>query len=121
MRALSLKGLEMNEHEKETNGHEKEELIFEIAVVIPKRIVQEKDEGHDCVDVLVEEFTKVGLIVEKVLGVGDEFIKVRRFKYSLYIYMTSFYTFLYLILCIMKLPLHIGWHLYPLERILFLA
>lgn len=62
----------MNEHEKE-----KEEPVFEIAVVIPRRNVQEKDdEGSDCVRVLVEELTRVGFIVERVFGIAEEFVKV---------------------------------------------
>lgn len=61
------------------NGHENEEPAFEIGVVIPRRVVQEKDESSDCAHVLVEEFKKVGLIVERVIGIADEFIKVIRF------------------------------------------
>ncbi|KAF7814175.1 anoctamin-like protein [Senna tora] len=55
---------------------EKEEPVFEIAVVIPRRIVQENDEGSDCVKVLVEEFTRVGFVVDRVLGIAEEFIKL---------------------------------------------
>ncbi|XP_028756261.1 anoctamin-like protein At1g73020 [Neltuma alba] len=56
--------------------HEKEEPVFEIAVVIPRRVVQEKDEVSDCVNVLVQEFRKVGFIVEGVHGIAEEFIKL---------------------------------------------
>ncbi|XP_054784320.1 anoctamin-like protein At1g73020 isoform X3 [Prosopis cineraria] len=58
------------------NEREKEEPVFEIAVVIPRRIVQEKDEGSDCVNVLVQEFRKVGFIVERVHGIAEEFVKL---------------------------------------------
>lgn len=53
-----------------------EQTAFEIAVVVPKRNVEEENEDCNCWEVLVDEFTKVGLIVERVQGVADEFIKV---------------------------------------------
>ncbi|KAK7255540.1 hypothetical protein RIF29_28953 [Crotalaria pallida] len=53
-----------------------EEPAFEIGVVIPRRVVQEKDESSDCAHVLVKEFSKVGFVVERVIGIGDEFIKL---------------------------------------------
>ncbi|XP_061356624.1 anoctamin-like protein At1g73020 [Gastrolobium bilobum] len=57
--------------------HGNEEPAFEIGVVIPRRVVQEKDESSsDCARVLVEEFTKVGFVVERVIGIADEFIKL---------------------------------------------
>lgn len=62
-------GLEMN-----CDGEE--QTAFEIGVVIPKRIVKEEDEKCDCIEVLVKEFRDVGLVVERVLGLTDEFIKV---------------------------------------------
>lgn len=54
-----------------------EQPTFEIGVVVPKRTVKVEDESSDCVEVLVNEFKKVGLIAERVLGVADEFIKVQ--------------------------------------------
>ena len=39
--------------------------------------MQEKDEDSDCVKILVQEFRKVGFIVERVHGIAEEFIKVR--------------------------------------------
>lgn len=57
--------------------HGNEEHVFEIGVVIPRRVVQEKDESCDCAYVLVKEFEKVGFVVERVIGIADEFIKVR--------------------------------------------
>lgn len=60
----------------EMNGHEEEETAFEIGVVVPKRNLKDENEGWDCVEVLVDEFRKVGLIVERVQGIADEFIKV---------------------------------------------
>ncbi|XP_015866251.3 anoctamin-like protein At1g73020 isoform X2 [Ziziphus jujuba] len=53
-----------------------EQPTFEIGVVVPKRTVKVEDESSDCVEVLVNEFKKVGLIAERVLGVADEFIKL---------------------------------------------
>jgi len=61
------------------NGNENEEAVFEIGVVIPRRIIQEKDESCDCAYILVEEFKKAGFVVERIIGIADEFIKVRSF------------------------------------------
>ncbi|KAL5062793.1 hypothetical protein RYX36_024530 [Vicia faba] len=58
------------------NELENEEAVFEIGVVIPRKIIQEKDESSDCAYVLVEEFKKVGFVVERVVGIADEFIKL---------------------------------------------
>lgn len=58
------------------NGHEEEQTPFEIGVVVPKRNAKEESEASDCVEVLVDEFRNVGLIVERVQGIADEFIKV---------------------------------------------
>lgn len=60
----------------EMNGIEEEQTAFEIGVVVPKRDLKDENEGCECVDVLVDEFRKVGLIVERVQGIADEFIKV---------------------------------------------
>lgn len=60
----------------EMNRIEEEQTAFEIAVVVPKRNVEEENEDCNCWKVLVDEFTKVGLIFERVQGVADEFIKV---------------------------------------------
>lgn len=54
-----------------------EEPVFEIGVVIPRRAVQETDKSSDCAYVLTEKFKKVGFVVERVIGIADEFIKVR--------------------------------------------
>ncbi|KAK6914789.1 Anoctamin [Dillenia turbinata] len=58
------------------NGNGEEQTSFEIGIVVPKRAVKEGDEDSDCVEVLVDEFKKAGLIVERVLGISDEFIKL---------------------------------------------
>lgn len=63
----------MNENEREEEGH-----VFEIAVVVPKRgesSGDEREEGN-CVDVLVDELKRNGLIVQRVVGLQNEFIKV---------------------------------------------
>lgn len=60
----------MNENE------EKQVTSFEIGVVVSKR---DDKRGDDCVEVLVEEFKKVGFVVERVLGLYEEFIKVMCF------------------------------------------
>jgi len=59
------------------NEHGNEERVFEMGVVIPKRVIQEEDESCDCAHVLVKEFENVGFEVERVIGIADEFIKVR--------------------------------------------
>ncbi|CAH9066613.1 unnamed protein product [Cuscuta epithymum] len=46
---------------------------FEIAVVVPKK---DDDQSFECVEVLVEEFQKVGLIVDRVVGLQNEYIKL---------------------------------------------
>ena len=63
-----------------------ERVAFEIGVAVPKRNAQPQEEGKekqkeswDCSEVLVREFEKVGLVVEPVIGVADEFIKVLAF------------------------------------------
>ncbi|KAJ9568403.1 hypothetical protein OSB04_004369 [Centaurea solstitialis] len=57
---------------------EEVQRTFEIGVVVPKRIRDQVGEGygHDCVEVLVDEFHKVGLIIDRVAGLHDEFIKL---------------------------------------------
>lgn len=64
------------------DGVIEERNVFEIGVVVPKRTVKEGqtintvDETFDCVEVLVDEFKKTGLVVERIVGIADEFIKV---------------------------------------------
>lgn len=62
--------------ETEMVGHREEEPVCEIAVAVPKRRVKEGDESGDCVEVLVDEFRKAGLITKRVVGIADEFINV---------------------------------------------
>ena len=57
-------------------GHGEEQIVFEIAVLVPKSNVKEEKETYDCVETLVDEFRKVGLIVQRVSGLSDEFLKV---------------------------------------------
>lgn len=59
-----------------------EETSFEIGVVVPKSSLNEGYKGCDCVELLVSEFRKAGLIVERVNGLSDEFIKVSLFWVS---------------------------------------
>lgn len=49
---------------------------FEMAVVVPKKREKERDDTADCVEFLVRELKRAGLIVERVFGISDEFIKV---------------------------------------------
>ncbi|RZC49884.1 hypothetical protein C5167_018316 [Papaver somniferum] len=60
------------------NGHGEEQTGFEIGIVVAKKNLKEErvDYEEDCVDVLVSEMKKVGLIVERVVGLAEEFIKV---------------------------------------------
>lgn len=46
-------------------------------MVVPKR-VREEEEG-DCVEVLVTELKKRGMVVDRVVGLADEFLKVGPF------------------------------------------
>ncbi|XVE88756.1 hypothetical protein DITRI_Ditri19aG0094400 [Diplodiscus trichospermus] len=57
-------------------GVGEDEIVYEIAVVVPKRNLKEVNEEYDCVEILVNEFRNVGLVVERVLGLSDEFIKL---------------------------------------------
>ncbi|KAH6793195.1 anoctamin-like protein [Perilla frutescens var. hirtella] len=63
----------MNENEREEEG-----CVFEIAVVVPKWGENNGDERDDanCVDLLVDELRRKGLIVQRVVGLQNEFIKL---------------------------------------------
>lgn len=65
--------LEMNENEREEEG-----CVFEIAVVVPKWGENKGDEREEanCVDLLVDELRRKGLIVQRVVGLQNEFIKL---------------------------------------------
>jgi len=56
-----------------------ETVAFEIGVVVPKSSGNNKDgdEINDCIEVLVDEFRKAGLIVDRVVGLQNEFLRVR--------------------------------------------
>ncbi|CAN4086906.1 unnamed protein product [Withania somnifera] len=63
------------------NGNISEELetAFEIGVVVPKILgnnYKDGDEIVDCIEVLVDEFRKAGLIVDRVVGLQNEFIRL---------------------------------------------
>ncbi|PIN11767.1 hypothetical protein CDL12_15633 [Handroanthus impetiginosus] len=62
----------MYEHDKE------EECVFEVAIALPKWGENRRDQSDviDCVEVLVDELRRKGLIVERVLGLQNEFIKL---------------------------------------------
>ncbi|KAL3632903.1 hypothetical protein CASFOL_025887 [Castilleja foliolosa] len=55
---------------------EKEGFVFEIAIVVPKWGENKLDESGECIQVLVDELKKKGLIVERVVGLQNEFIKL---------------------------------------------
>lgn len=61
----------------EMGNVEEEQTAFEIGVVVPRRVLEKGDECCGCVEVLVDEFRKVGLVVDRVLGIQEEFIKVQ--------------------------------------------
>lgn len=61
-----------------SNGEER--IVHEVALVVPKR-TREEEEG-DCVEVLVTELKKRGMVVDRVVGLADEFLKVCIFFYS---------------------------------------
>lgn len=56
-----------------SNGEER--VVHEVAIVVPKRVREEEEEG-DCVEVLVTELKKRGMAVDRVVGLADEFLKV---------------------------------------------
>uniref|UniRef100_A0A7N0VI89 Anoctamin transmembrane domain-containing protein n=1 Tax=Kalanchoe fedtschenkoi TaxID=63787 RepID=A0A7N0VI89_KALFE len=53
-----------------------EEVDFEIGIVVPKKSSNDEDLSVDGVEVLVEELRKAGLVIERVQGLSDEFIKL---------------------------------------------
>ncbi|AAD55649.1 Hypothetical protein [Arabidopsis thaliana] len=55
-----------------SNGEER--VVHEVAMVVPKRVLEE-EEG-DCVEVLVTELRKKGMVVDRVVGLAHEFLKV---------------------------------------------
>lgn len=55
---------------------EDENSAFEVAIVVPKRKEDGACESRDCVEYLVERLERNGLIVERVNGISDEFIKL---------------------------------------------
>lgn len=59
----------------DNNEREEEGCVFEIALVVPKWGENRGDE-RDCIDVLVDELRLKGLIVERDVGLQNEFIKV---------------------------------------------
>lgn len=59
---------------------ENEQIVYEISVVIPKREVVKEGVSHDdAVTFLINEFKKAGLLVDRVVGLAEEFIKVQTF------------------------------------------
>ncbi|KAK4481997.1 hypothetical protein RD792_012913 [Penstemon davidsonii] len=63
------------------SGHEGDEgVVFEIAVVVPKLGENKGDcvqsDEADCVEVLVDELRRTGLIVERIVGLQNEFLKL---------------------------------------------
>lgn len=58
---------------------EERQTAYEIGLVIPKKyIAKQRNAECDCVEVLVNEFEEAGLIVDRVFGLHDQFIKVQR-------------------------------------------
>lgn len=60
------------------NGSGEEISAFEVAIVVPKKREEMDggDGGLNCVEFLVKELERAGLVVERVSGISDEFIKV---------------------------------------------
>ncbi|XP_037495449.1 anoctamin-like protein At1g73020 isoform X1 [Jatropha curcas] len=58
------------------NDHAEEQAVYEMCVVVPRRSMKEEDEDCDCVEVLVKELKNVGFIIDRALGLTDEFIKL---------------------------------------------
>lgn len=53
-----------------------EEPVFEIGIVLPKRVEKGGNHNGDCVEVLSGELKKMGLIVDRVVGLQNEFLKL---------------------------------------------
>lgn len=80
------------------SGHDREEgCVFEIAVVVPKWGENKGDESDVsvCVGVLVDQLRKRGLIVERVVGLQNEFIKVYSSLIYIYIFYVRYYSVLF--------------------------
>lgn len=59
------------------NEHEEEQPVFEIALAFSNRAGKERDEDwYSAVEFLVDELKKAGLVVERVLGLNNEFVKL---------------------------------------------
>ncbi|CDO97942.1 unnamed protein product [Coffea canephora] len=61
---------------EEQTVFEEEQPVFEIGVVVPKRDEKQEIDNENCVDVLAAEFRKMGLIVERVVGLQNEILKL---------------------------------------------
>lgn len=59
-------------------GNGGESTGFEVGIVVPKKKEWNfsRVRGFHCVDSMVMELEKVGLMVERIQGISDEFIKV---------------------------------------------
>ncbi|KAJ6794614.1 anoctamin-like protein isoform X1 [Iris pallida] len=58
-------------------GGGEEATGFEVAIVVPKKKDGDADGGsRDCVELLVRELERAGLVVDRVQGISDEFIKL---------------------------------------------
>ncbi|KAM7254536.1 hypothetical protein ACFE04_003916 [Oxalis oulophora] len=55
--------------------NENEDVVFEIALAVPKRNPEEQDDDCHCIKVLVDELRNKGLVHDRIKGVTDDFIK----------------------------------------------
>lgn len=53
-----------------------DEAVFEIGVVVSKGWEMEENDEFNCIEVLVNEFKKMGLIVDREVGLQNEYIKL---------------------------------------------
>lgn len=58
------------------NDHGDKQTAFEMCVVVPRSIVKKEDKKYDCIEVLIKELKNVGFIIDRAVGLTDEFIKV---------------------------------------------
>ncbi|KAJ8774096.1 hypothetical protein K2173_009527 [Erythroxylum novogranatense] len=58
------------------NADKEEQPAFEICLVVPKRTVKEEDESCDCIEVLEKELRNSGFMIERAVGISDDFIKL---------------------------------------------
>lgn len=81
-----------------------EEPVFEIGIVVTKRVENGGNgNGDDCIEVLSVELKKMGLIVDRVVGVQNEFLRVSSILFLPFLnIMFGFYSYCSIHITILK-------------------